>query len=429
LQNNIARFSLAAIAASLLFLMLYSSAQTHAATLDADVIRVGILHSQTGTMAASEQPVINATLLAIEQINADGGLLGKKLQPVIADGKSDEDVFAIEAGRLITEEHVDVIFGCWTSASRKAVKPVVEALNHLLFYPMQYEGMEQSGHIVYIGATPSQQIIPAISWAIHNLGKRFYLVGSDYIFPRIANWLINKQLKIMQGEQVGESYVRLGATAFAPIIADIKRRHPDVIINTINGDSNAAFFHALKEAGISAKESPVLSFSLDASGIQNMPVDEIAGHYAAWSYVQNLSNPQNRAFIKAFQQRFGEQAISDPMQTAWVGVHLWANAVKHANSSDPEVIRSTVLHQSLVAPEGIVSIDQSNRHMWKTARIARINGERRFDIVWSSDHALKPFPYPIFVEKRAARQRMDSLYEQWGNQWARPEKPSVAEQP
>jgi len=422
IRPNTVRFFLTAIAASLFFSCLLSPGPAQA---DADIIRVGILHSQSGTMAASEQPVINATLLAIEQINAAGGLLGKKLQPVVADGKSDENVFANEAGRLITEKHVDVIFGCWTSASRKAVKPVVEALDSLLFYPVQYEGMEQSEHIVYLGATPSQQIIPAISWAIQHLGKRFYLIGSDYIFPRVANWLINKQLKIMRAEQLGESYVPLGATDFAPVIADIKRQHPDVIINTINGDSNKAFFHALKIADISAK---ALSFSVDATLVQAIPVEEIAGHYAAWNYVQSLDNPQNKAFIAAYHKRFGEQSISDPMEKAWVGVHLWANAVRHANTSDPNIIRSTILHQSLVAPEGIVSIDQSNRHMWKTARIVRINRRRQFDIVWSGEHAHKPFPYPIFIEKKKGRQLLDSLYEKWGNQWARPDtQPAVAQ--
>ena len=348
MRNHIVLFFLTTTMISLFFVFLFSPSPAQA---DADVIRVGILHSQSGTMAPSEQPVINATLLAIEQINAAGGVLGKKLQPVVADGKSDEDIFANAADHLITEDHVDVIFGCWTSASRKAVKPVVEALDSLLFYPVQYEGMEQSEHIVYLGATPSQQIIPAISWAIQHLGKRFYLIGSDYVFPRVANWLINKQLKIMRAEQVGESYVRLGATDFATVIADIKRQHPDVIINTINGDSNKAFFHTLKTAGISAK---TLSFSLDATLVQSIPVEEISGHYAAWSYFQSLPNPQNKAFVEAYHKRFGEQSISDPMEAAWVGVHLWANAVRHANTSDPNVIRSTVLHQSLVAPEGIV---------------------------------------------------------------------------
>jgi len=418
MRNHIVLFFLTTTMISLFFVFLFSPSPAQA---DADVIRVGILHSQSGTMAASEQPVINATLLAIEQINAAGGVLGKKLQPVVADGKSDEDIFANAADHLITEDHVDVIFGCWTSASRKAVKPVVESLGSLLFYPVQYEGMEQSEHIVYLGATPSQQIVPAMSWAIQHLGKRFYLIGSDYVFPRVGNWLINKQLNIMGVEQVGESYVRLGATDFSSVIADIKRQHPDVIINTINGDSNIAFFHALKTAGISAKISPVLSFSLAEPSIQHIPADEIIGHYAAWSYFQSLPSPQNRAFVAAYQKRFGSQPVSDPMEAAWVGVHLWANAVRDANTSDPNVIRSAVLHQSLVAPEGIVSVDQSNRHVWKRFRIGRINRQRQFDVVWSSEHAHKPFLYPVFVTKKKARQLLNSLYAQWGNQWTQPD--------
>jgi len=421
LQNYTARFFLTAIAASLFVICLFSSHLSHAATdPDADIIRVGILHSQTGTMAISEQPVINATLLAIEQINATGGLLGKQLQPIIADGKSDETVFATEASRLITEEHVDVIFGCWTSASRKAVKPVVESLDHLLFYPVQYEGLEQSEHIIYTGATPNQQIFPAISWAVRTFGKRVYLVGSNTVFPRVANWLIRQQLKLIGAETVGESYVRLGSAELNHIVADIKKQQPDVIINTINGDSNIAFFHALKQAGISAERSPVLSFSLAEPGIQKIPVDEIVGHYAAWSYFQSLPNPQNRAFIKAYQQRFGQQPLSDPMEAAWIGVRLWANAVRHANTSDPKVIQQTVLHQSLNAPEGIVSMDQSNHHLWKTPRIGRINRQRQFDVIWSSRHTLKPFPYPVFIDQRQAQEMLNKLYDQWGDQWSSP---------
>jgi len=420
----IMHFFLVAIATSLFF-----TSPARAAEDSSNVIRIGILHSQTGTMATSEQPVINATLLAIEQINAGGGLLGKQLLPIIADGKSDETTFALEAARLITDEHVDVIFGCWTSASRKAVKPVVEALDHLLFYPLQNEGLEQSDHIIYTGATPNQQIFPAVSWAVRTFGKRIYLLGSDYVFPRVANWLIKKQLKLMNAEVVGESYVRLGSTDFMQIVADIKKQRPDIIINTINGDSNITLFHALKKAGISAKISPVLSFSLAEPSIQNIPVDEIVGHYAAWSYFQSLSNPVNRAFVDAYQQRFGQQTISDPMEAAWVGVHLWANAVRHAHTSDPKVIKNTVLHQSLNAPEGIVSVDQNNNHLWKISRIGRINRQRQFDIVWSSHHALKPFPYPLLIEPRQGRAFLKHLFDQWGGQWSKPDTQSKQTQP
>jgi len=387
---------------------------------DSAPIRVGILHSKTGTMAVSEQPVADATLLAIEQINAQGGLLGRRLEAVMADGKSDENTFALEAARLIGEEHVDVLFGCWTSASRKAVKPLVEEMDSLLFYPVQYEGLEQSDHIVYTGAVPNQQIVPAVNWAINHLGKRVYLIGSDYVFPHVANWLIRKQLHIMQADLVGESYVLLGASDFSSVIADIRRLHPDVIMNTINGDSNTAFFHALKRAGVTADRTPVLSFSLAEAGMQRIPVDEIAGQYAAWSYFQSLGGSANRAFVTAFHRRFGSVAISDPMESAWVGVQLWASAVKSAGTSDPRVIRDTILHQSLDAPEGTVAVDQNSHHLWKVARIGRVNRQRQFDVVWSSGRALKPFPYPLFVKRDEARALLNRLYSGWGGQWSAP---------
>jgi len=421
LRVNIAVLCLVAMATVILPVTLFHIEPSFAAGKpDAAIIRVGILYSQTGTMAVSEKPVANATLLAIEQINAHGGLLGRRLEAVMADGKSDEATFVSEAARLIDEEHVDVLFGCWTSASRKAVKPIVEGMDSLLFYPVQYEGLEQSDHIVYTGAVPNQQIVPAVNWAINNLGKRVYLVGSDYVFPHVANWLINKQLKIMQASQVGEAYVRLGSTAFASIIADIRLKHPDVIINTINGDSNIAFFHALKQAGITDEKTPVLSFSLAEAGMKSIPVDEIAGQFAAWSYFQSLDSAENRTFVRAFHHRFGHLPISDPMESAWVGVQIWAAAVKSAGTSDPRVIRDAILHQSLDAPEGTIAVDRASRHLWKTARIGRVNRQRQFDVVWSSKRALKPFPYPLFVNRDDARALLNKLYRGWGGQWSAP---------
>jgi len=423
LRSKIAALSLVTIAIVILPVALLCATPAFAAAKpEATTIRVGILHSQTGTMAVSEKPVADATLLAIEQINARGGLLGRRLEPVVADGRSDEAVFASEAARLIDEEHVDVLFGCWTSASRKAVKPVVEAMDSLLFYPLQYEGLEQSDHIIYTGAVPNQQIVPAVNWAISNLGKRVYLVGSDYVFPHVANWLIKKQLHIMQAEQVGEAYVRLGSSAFAPIIAAIRRTHPDVIINTINGDSNIAFFHALKQAGITADKTPVLSFSLAEAGMNSIPVDEMAGQFAAWSYFQSLNSDANRDFVVAFHRRFGPLPVSDPMEAAWIGVHLWADAVRSAGTSDPRVIRDTVLHQSMDAPEGVIAVDQASRHVWKTARIGRVNHQGQFDVVWSSKRALKPFPYPLFVNRDDAEALLNRLYGNWGGQWSAPDR-------
>jgi len=420
---------LTAFTAVLLFALPWSVYQLHAATApDDSVIRVGILHSQTGTMAASEKPVINATLLAIEQINAAGGLLGKIVQPIIADGKSDEKVFATEAERLISIEHVDVIFGCWTSASRKAVKPIIEKHKNLLFYPVQSEGLEESDHIIYTGATPNQQIIPAVSWAVKKFGSRVYLVGSDYIFPRVANWLIKKQLPLIHATLIGEKYLHLGSHDVIDIVADIRKQQPDVVFNTINGNTNRTFFHALKQAGIDADKMPVMSFSLAEPGIQQMPVDEIAGHYAAWNYFQSLPGEENRAFVAAFQKRFGDaasgnQPVSDPMEAAWVGVQMWASAVRREHTSDPKVIHHSILHESMRAPEGIISVDQANRHVWKTPYIGRINRQHQFDIVWSGGHAIRPFPYPLFVSRDESKMLLKRLYAGWGERWSAPQKP------
>ncbi|MBJ7260107.1 MAG: urea ABC transporter substrate-binding protein, partial [Chthoniobacterales bacterium] len=270
---------------------------------EATPIRVGILQSMTGTLAISARPVVDATLLAIEEINAQGGLLGRRLEPVIADGRSDSDVFAAEAERLMTKEKVSVVFGCWTSSSRKAVGPVFEKHNHLLFYPVQYEGLEQSPNIVYNGATPNQQVMPAVSYALANFGPRVFLVGSDYVFPRTANAIIRDQVAALGGEIVGELYMPLGGKNAAPIIDAIVAAKPDVILNTINGDSNIAFFRALREAGVRPDRLPVVSFSISETELPELGAEAMAGNYAAWNYFQSVDTPENRAFLEKFRAR------------------------------------------------------------------------------------------------------------------------------
>ncbi len=391
-----------------------------AVTPAAAAVRIGILHSQSGTMASSEKPVIAATRLAVRQINAAGGLLGEPVEVVVADGRSDEQVFAAQAERLLTQEHVDALFGCWTSASRKAVKPVVERHHGLLFYPVQYEGMEQSPNIIYVGAAPNQQIVPAVSWAVQHLGKRVYLVGSDYIFPRVANWIIRQQLQLLGATVVAERYLPLGSRDMRPVIADIQASHPDLILNTINGDSNFALFHALKQAGLSAATLPVLSFSISEAAIQHMPVAEIAGHYAAWNYFQSIDSEKNRDFVQAIRHEAGVSVVSDPMEAAWMAVHLWARAVRAAQTADPQVIRHSVLLQSMAAPEGVVSIDPRTRHAWRTAYIGRVNEARQFNIIWYSDHAIKPMPYPLFVDRYRGEQLIRRLHQQWHGAWSAP---------
>ncbi len=394
-------------------------------------IRVGVLHSLTGTMAISEKPVMEATLLAIEQINAQGGLLGRRVEAVVADGRSDERVFAREAERLIAEEHVVAIFGCWTSASRKAVKPVVEKHRNLLFYPVQYEGLEDSPNVVYLGATANQQIIPAVSWAIRHFGSRLYLLGSDYVFPRVANWLIRKQAKALGVEVVGERYLPLGSRDVNRVIDEIRRLHPSVVLNTINGDSNLAFFHALHEAGMDAKSFPVLSFSIGEAELGQFPDgQDVVGHYAAWSYFESIDTPANHTFVAGFRARYGAaRRVSDPMEIAWVGVRLWAQAVRAAHSAKPGIVVQSVAHQSLLAPEGVVSIDHATHHAWRALRIGRITPERGFSVLWSLPMAIRPDPFPALATPHESARFLDQLHAGWNGHWAPVSMPTKAGAP
>ncbi|MDX8397303.1 MAG: urea ABC transporter substrate-binding protein [Mariprofundaceae bacterium] len=386
---------------------------------DADkaVIKVGILHSLSGTMAVSEQPVMQASLLAIEQINAAGGVLGHQLEAVVLDGQSDDMVFSAQAERLITQEHVEVLFGCWTSGCRKSVKKVVEKHDKLLFYPLQYEGLEQSANIIYMGAAPNQQMIPAVNWALQQLGKRVYLVGSDYVFPHVANWLMGKQLKLLNGELVAESYVPLGSADMQWLMADIKAKKPEVIINTINGDSNVAFFKALQTAGFDANNLPVISLSVAETELAQIGQAAI-GHYGVWSYFNSIESPENEAFIQAYKARFGDRLMSDPMQSAWVGVQLWAKSVANAGSFDTESVRRSLVNQSILAPEGVIAVDRGTYHAWRTVRVGKVIQGGQFKELWSSKRAVRPVPYPLLVSKHEASEFLATLYQGWGKKWA-----------
>ena len=251
-----------------------------------DTVKVGLLHSLSGTMAISETSVRDAEKLAIQEINDQGGVLGKKIEIVEEDGASDPQIFSEKAKKLLMNDKVATIFGCWTSASRKAVKPVVEGSNGLLWYPTQYEGMEQSKNIMYMGAAPNQQIVPAIEYLLKNGRKKMFLVGSDYVFPQTANRIIKAQLAAEGGEVVGEEYTPMGYTDYATIISKIKAANPDVIVNTLNGDSNVAFFKQLKDAGVTAEACPVMSFSIAEEEIKGIGAENIAGDLVSWDYYQ-----------------------------------------------------------------------------------------------------------------------------------------------
>jgi urea transport system substrate-binding protein len=384
-------------------------------------IRIGVLHSMTGTMAISERSLVDAAQLAVEEINAAGGVMGRRLEMVVADGQSDPDVFAAEAERLIVEERVSAIFGSWTSTSRKAVKDVVERHDSLLFYPLQYEGLEASEHVVYLGAAPNQQIIPAARWSMANLGQRFYLVGSDYLFPRAANAIIREQLSRWPAEIVGEDYLLLGSEDVDPVIQSIAAARPDVVLNTLNGDSNVAFFDRLLAAGLTADVVPVMSFSISEEELRQLPADWTTGHYAAWSYFQSVTGGGNEQFIQAFRRRFGNDRVtSDPIESTYVAVHLFAEAATAANAATPPEVREQVRERSIEGPGGFVHIDGGNQHTWKTVRIGRVRADGQFDVVWTSGHPIAPTPYPALRSVDAWHAFLQEMQAGWGGRWENP---------
>jgi urea transport system substrate-binding protein len=384
-------------------------------------IKIGILHSLTGTMAISEKSVVDAYQLAIEEINQRGGVLGRQIEPIVVDGRSDWPTFAKEAERLITQEKVSTVFGCWTSASRKTVKPVFEKYNHLLIYPVQYEGLEMSPNIVYTGAAPNQQIIPAVKWSLDNLGSSFYLVGSDYVFPRTANEIIKDQVASLGGKIVGEDYILLGSTDVKAIVQKIVQAKPAVILNTINGDTNLAFFKELRAAGIGPETIPTMSFSIAEEELRSLSSAKIAGDYAAWNYFQSIDGQDNSDFVQRFKAKYGQERVtSDPMEAAYFGVYLWASAVEAAGTDDVNAIGKNLKNQSMNAPEGIVYIDGETQHTWKSVRIGKIQEGGQFQVVWNSGKPIRPIPYPLYRTRNEWDKFLQGLYTRWGGSWANP---------
>ena len=327
-------------------------------------IIVGILHSQTGPMAVSELSMIDAEVLALEEINAEGGLLGRPVQWVIADGASDPPTFAKQADRLISKDGACVIFGCWTSASRKGVLPVVEAADHMLVYPMAYEGLEQSPNIIYTGAAPNQQITPAVQWCYERLkARRFFLIGSDYVWPHCVNAIISDQLTALGAEKVSETYVPFGGTDVSAAVRAILETKPDVVLSSVVGDSAIAFAQALRAAGVDPEKTPVLTFALGENELQTMPRGCMVGNYASWSYFQSIDRPENARFVSEFKARYGrDRTVQDVMETAYISVKLWAQAVREAGTTDVRPVRYAFRRQSLNAPEGTIAVDPQTQH-------------------------------------------------------------------
>lgn len=390
--------------------------ETKAAAPSGDTIKVGILHSLSGTMAISETSLKDTALMAINEINANGGVLGKKLEAVVVDPASDWPLFAERARQLITQDKVAVIFGAWTSVSRKSVLPVVEELNGLMFYPVQYEGQEQSKNIFYTGAAPNQQAIPAVEYLMSEEGgnaKRFVLLGTDYVYPRTTNKILRAFLKSkgIAESDIMEEYTPFGHSNYQTIVGNVKKfaaGKKTAVISTINGDSNVPFYRELGNQGIKASDIPVMAFSVGEEELRGIDTKPLVGHLAAWNYFMTVKNPVNTQFTDKYKKFAVEYKLpnaakvvtNDPMEATYVGINMWKQAVEKAGSTEVDKVREAMAGQTFAAPSGYtLKMDEINHHLHKPVMIGEIRGDGQFDIVYKTPSAIKAEPWSPYIPK------------------------------
>ncbi|MBP0624179.1 urea ABC transporter substrate-binding protein [Cupriavidus consociatus] len=376
-------------------------------------IKVGILHSLSGTMAISETSLKDVALMTIDEINKSGGVLGRKLEPVVVDPASNWPLFAEKARQLVSKDKVAVTFGCWTSVSRKSVLPVYEELNSLLFYPVQYEGEEMSRNVFYTGAAPNQQAIPAVEYLMSKEGggaKRFFLLGTDYVYPRTTNKILRAFLKSkgVADKDIEEVYTPFGHSDYQTIVANIKKFSQGgktAVISTINGDSNVPFYKELGNAGLKAKDVPVVAFSVGEEELRGIDTKPLVGHLAAWNYFMSVKNAQNDAFrkqwaawVKANNLPGGDKRVTnDPMEATYVGIHMWAQAVKKAGTTDTDKVRAAMYGQTFKAPDGFTLTMGENHHLYKPVMIGEVKGDGQFSVVWKTPKAVRAQPWSPFI--------------------------------
>lgn len=379
----------AAAAASLLPISLMWPKKARAAS-----VKMGILHSLTGTIAIAEKSVVDAELLAIDEINSAGGVMGQQIEAVVEDGASDWPTFAEKARKLLDRDRVASVMGCYTSASRKAVLPVFEKLNGLLYYPTYYEGLEISPNILYTAQEATQSSIAATEWLFKNRGKSFYLVGSDYIWPRTTIKLSKITLKRLGGKVAGENYYPLGHIEFSSAINKIKASNPDVIINCVVGGSNVAFFKQLKAAGIIDAGTTVLSLAVSEEEVSGIGSENTAGTLTCLGYFQSLQNPVNKKFVSAFKAKYGANRVTgDTLACAYTSVHLWAMAAERAQSFDVQKVIDASAGLEIDAPEGKVRFHENNHHLWKHVRIGEFLRNGQAKMLYESP-LIEPDPFP-----------------------------------
>ena len=381
-----------------------------------DTIKVGILHSLSGTMAISETVLKDTVLMTIDEINAKGGVMGKKLEPVVVDIASNWPLAAEKAKQLVSQDKVAVTFGCWTSSCRKSVLPVYEEANSLLYYPVQYEGEELSKNVFYTGAAPNQQAIPAVDYLMSKAGggaKRWVLLGTDYVYPRTTNKILRAYLKSkgVADKDIDEKYTPFGHADYQTIVADIKKFSAGgktAVVSTINGDSNVPFYKELGNAGLKAKDVAVVAFSVGEEELRGVDAKPLVGHLAAWNYFMSLKNPDNTAFIKKWSEYAKAKNIpghkdkpltNDPMEATYIGINMWKQAVEKAKSTDPEKVIAAMAGQTFKAPSGIVSkMDEKNHHLHKSVFIGEIKPDGQFNVVWKTPGPVKAKPWSPFIE-------------------------------
>ncbi len=377
-------------------------------------IKVGVLHSLSGTMAISETVLKDVTLMAIEEINAKGGVLGKQLEAVVVDPASNWPLFAEKARQLLTQDKVAVVFGCWTSVSRKSVLPVFEELNGLLFYPVQYEGEELSKNVFYTGAAPNQQAIPAVEYLMSAEGggaKRWVLLGTDYVYPRTTNKILRAFLKAkgVDEKDIDEKYTPFGHADYQTIVADIKKFSAGgktAVVSTINGDSNVPFYKELGNQGLKATDVPVVAFSVGEEELRGVDTKPLVGHLAAWNYFMSQKNPVNDAWKKEWAAYAKKKKLpnadkpltNDPMEAAWIGIHMWKQAVEKAKTTDVDTVISAMAGQKFTAPSGITStMDPKNHHLHKAVFIGEVKADGQFNVVWKTQGPVKAQPWSPFI--------------------------------
>jgi urea transport system substrate-binding protein len=379
-----------------------------------ETVKIGVLHSLTGTMAISETSLRDAVQMAVDEINAAGGVLGRQIEPVIVDPASNWDLFAEKARELLTKDQVAVVFGCWTSVSRKSVLPVFESLKGLLFYPVQYEGEEMSPNIFYTGATPNQQLIPAAEFMMSADGgskKKFYLLGTDYVFPRTANRIL-KAFLLSTGvpeTNIVEEYTPFGHADYQTIVAKIKEFGKDgdaAVLSTINGDSNVPFYKEFANQGLTAATVPIMAFSVAEDELRSMETEHLVGHLAAWNYYQSIDTPENQKFVaafKAFAQAKGlpggsSRVTDDPIEAAYFGVYVWKAAVEKAQSFDVDKVTPAILGLEFDAPGGAKKMHATNHHTYKPVYIGKIRADGQFDIIWKTAGLVEPEAFSHYLK-------------------------------